>query len=327
MHSKWQLWDFFQSYPKGSWSSLTGRVALQAFDPLALRLMKDHLLAGVTERPKQVVGNEVQASWIEDQFLSLGLFGNTESWIINTPDEAPIAARDILLRDDLLLEGRALALAFHSDTAYLKKFLKLENVTHIQLEAPRFWETAKLVDFLCTFFRLPLGHDSKNYLVEAIENEFMPLFDACRLIKLNHPEKNSITLKEVQDLIGVDRLDQFALARDMGKKAWEPFFKRLLSIEEDFDRYRGLFSFLQGHLLKLADVSYLKDKARLTKYDQEIQTLARGWNQIEVRDLLQQLQTWEIASKSKDSFLLTELRQAHLQSHRNGWKPSTLSKI
>lgn len=324
MHSKWQIWDFFHSYPKGSWASLGGRVILQSFDPLSLRLMKDHILAGAEPRPRQLVGSDCAVSWVEDEFLALGLFGNTESWIINTPDDAPIAAREALLRDDLLLDGRCLAFAFHADTAFLKKLVKVKELTHIQIEAPRFWETHKLVDFLCTYFRLSLGHDSKTYLQEAIENDFMPLFDACRLIKLNHPDKAQITLKDVQDLIGVDRLDQFALARDMGKKAWVSFFKRLLSIEEDFDRYRGIFAFLQGHLLKLADPSYLEGKGRLSKYDQEIQTLSRGWQPREARDLLQQLQAWEIASKSKDAFLLTDLRQAQLLSHQNAWQPKGL---
>lgn len=321
MHSKWQIWDFFLSYPKGSWASLGGKVILQSFDPLSLRMMKDHILAGVEERPRQIVGAECQLAWVEDEFLALGLFGNSESWIVNTPDEAPLAARDALLRDDLLLDGRRLAFAFHADTAFLKKVAKTAGVTHIQIEAPRFWETHKLVDFLCTYFRLSLGHDSKTYLQEAIENDFMPLFDACRLIKLNHPDKAQISLRDVQELIGVDRLDQFALARDMGKKSWVAFFTRLLSIEEDFERYRGIFAFLQGHLLKLADASYLDGKGRLNKYDQEIQTLSRGWTPAEVRDLLQQLQAWEIACKSKDAFLLTELRQAQLRSHQQAWQP------
>ena len=323
MHSKWQLWDFFQSYPKGSWATLSGRVVLQAFDPLSLRLMKDHLLAGVApeSRPKQIAGSDARPDWIEDQFLSLGLFGNSESWIINSPDEMTTAAKDVVLREDLMLEGRALGFAFHNDTAYLKKVLKAPGVSHIQLEAPRFWETAKLVDFLCVLFHLPLNHDAKQYLLQAVENEFMPLFDVFRLVKLNHPESRQVSLAQVKELIDVDRLDQFALAQDMGKKAWRPFFERLLSVEMDFERLRFILMFLQSHLMKLADPSYADGKARLSKYDQEIVTLARGWRPEEVRALLGQLQAWELATRTKDPFLASHLRQALLEAHRGAWAP------
>lgn len=323
MHSKWQIWDFFQSYPKGSWGSLSGKVVLQAFDPLALRLMKDHILAGVGEesKPKQLNGSDITVNWIEDQFLSLGLFGNSESWILNSPDDMPAASKEMLLRDDLMLDGRCLVFSFYNDSAYLKKVLKLDNVTHIQIEPPRFWETHKLVDFLCSFFKLPLNFEAKQYLLQAIDHEFMPMFDAFRLIKLNHPEKREVVLADILPLIGVERMDQFALATDMGKKSWRAFFDRLLSVETDYDRLRGVFSFLQSHLLKLADASYLKSKARLSKYDQEIQTLAKTWSAQEVKSLSQLLQQWEIDSKRKDQFLPAKLRAALLESHRGAFKP------
>ncbi len=315
MHSKWQVWDFFSSFPAGGWSSLQGKVVLQAFDPLALRLLKDHLLQGVAGvgRPHVAAGNELRPDWVEDQFLSLGLFGNTESWIINGVEEAPATVKELFLRDDLILDGRILAFACTSESPTIKKLLKQHSVQHVQIEAPRFWETAKLVDFLCSFHQLPLKLDAKQYLLQAVEHEFMPLFDACRLVKLNHPEAREVSVDQVKELLGVERLDQFALATDMGKKAWGPFFDRLLSVERDDDRYRQVFSFLQGHLLRLADPSYLKDKARLSNYDKEIQALGKIWRPAEVREMLRRFQSWEISAKAKDPMLLTKLRLARLK--------------
>lgn len=304
-------------------------MVLQAFDPLALRLMKDHLLSGIAVdgRPKQVSGSDASVSWVEDQFLSLGLFGNHESWVINAPDDVPAAAKDAFLRDDLMLDGRVVAFAFHTDSAFMKKLLKAGSVSHLQIEAPRFWETAKLVDFLCAFFQLPLAADAKQYILQAVENEFMPLFDAFRLVKLNHPESRSISAAEARSLIGVDRLDQFALATDMGKKAWRPFFERLLSVEADFERWRAIFGFLQSHLIKLADPRYADGKDRLSKYDQEIVTLAKGWRPEEARDLLLQIQAWELACRKKDPFLPTLLRQALLRAHKGAWFPAKLDAV
>lgn len=315
MHSKWQVWDFFSSFPAGGWSTLQGKVVLQAFDPLALRLMKDHLLHGVEKstRPVLLDGPELKADWVEEQFLVMGLFGNFESYVVNRPDETPAGVKDVFLREDLMLDNRVLAFACLSESAFIKKILKQDNVHHVQIEAPRFWETAKLVDFLCSHHRLPLKHEAKQYLLQAVEPEFMPLYDACRLIKLNYPELKEVGLKEVEEVVGVDRLDQFALATEMGKKAWRPFFERLLDVDHEPARLIQVFSFLQGHLLRLADPSYLDGKARLSQYDKEIQGLAKIWRPREVRETLRRLQTWEIAAKTKDPMLLTWLRQARLK--------------
>lgn len=314
MRSKWQIWDFFPSFPKGGWSQLRGPVVMQAFDPLALSLMKEHLVYGLSEleRPKRVSGPELKPDWVENEFFSLGFFGNDTSYIVNLPEEIPVASKEMLLRPEMDLGSRALVFATQSETPFIKKLLKA-GAGLVQIEAPRFWETGKLLDFLCGFHQLPLSYEAKQYLLQAVEPEFTPLFDACRLIKLNHSDATEVALSQVMALVSSDRLDQFALATEMGKKAWWPFFERLLAVETDYDRLRQVFSFLQGHLLRLADPSYLKDKARLSNYDKEIQALAKSWRPQDVRDFLVRLQTWEIAAKKADPLLLAHLRVARLK--------------
>jgi DNA polymerase III delta subunit len=322
MHSKWQIWDFFSSFPAGGWSSLQGRAVLLGFDPLSLRLLKEHVLQGAGPRPLHIAGADVKPDWVDDQFRSLGLFGNTDSWIIHAPDEAPAVAKELLLQDDLLLDGRTLAFAVYSETPFIKKLLKKADTSLVQIEAPRFWESAKLLDFLCSFHHLPLKNEAKQYLLQAVENEFMDLFDACRLIKLNYPEAKEVTRPQVVELVGVERLDQFALATDLGKKSWRPFFDRLLSVEGDPERLRQVFGFLQGHLLKLADPSYLKDKARLSQYDKEIQGLGKIWRPTEVKETLRRLSGWELMARTRDPMLLTRLRQARLKVLKGENSPS-----
>jgi DNA polymerase III delta subunit len=322
MNSKWQVWDFFSSFPAGGWSALQGRAVLLGFDPLSLRLLKEHLLQGVAPRPLHISGADVKPDWVEDQFRSLGLFGNSDCWIIHAPDEAPAVARELLLQDDLLLEGRILAFAAHGETPFIKKLLKKTDTSLVQIEAPRFWETAKLLDFLVSYHQLPLKNEAKQYLLQAVENEFMDLFDACRLIKLNYPEAKEVSRLQVEGLVGVERLDQFALATDMGKKSWRSFFDRLLSVEGDPERLRLVFGFLQGHLLKLADPSYLKDKARLSQYDKEIQGLGKIWRPNEVKETLRRLSDWEFMARTRDPMLVTRLRQARLKVLRGENSPS-----
>lgn len=324
MHSKWQIWDFFQSYPKGSFNELQRKVVLQAFEPLALRLMKDHLLAGVEEKPKFLAGSELTLTWLEDEFQSLGLFGNSTSYIINNPDEMNVSCKDFLLGEDLMLDGRRLAFAFYSDSPYLKKLLKTQ-VSSLVMESPRFWEMDKLIDFLTRFFRLPLDFEAKKLITQAVDHELSSFYDVFRLIKLNYPDKANVSYEDVKSLIDQERLDQFSLATDLAKKKYSAFFERLLSVSFDFERLRFIFSFLQGHFIRLADPSYLESKARLSQYDKEIVALARGWNREELTNLLNTLQTWEMDSKMKNSMLETQLRQAYLQSLKGGWKPTRVT--
>jgi hypothetical protein len=195
------------------------------------------------------------------------------------------------------------------------------QVSSVVLEAPRFWEMDKLVDFLSRFFRLPLDLESKRLIMQAVDHELSSLYDVFRLIKLNYPEKTSITVKDVEGLIDQERLDQFALATDLAKKKYSAFFDRLLSVSFDFDRLRLIFLFLQSHFVKVADPSYLEGKARLSQYDKEILALAQGWKLEEVKELLLLLQGWEMDCKMKSAHLQTELRQAYLRSLKGAWKP------
>jgi hypothetical protein len=321
MHSKWQVWDFFQTYPKGSFAELNGKIILQAFDSLSLRMMKDHLVASLEDRPKYLVANEISLSWLENEFLNLGFFANDTSYIVNNPDELNAAAKEFFLNSDYDLSSRRIAFAFHQDTAFLKKMLKTQ-VTHIQIESPRFYEMDKLIDFLSKYFRLPLDFASKKFLLDAVENEFSALFDTFRLVKLNFPEKPIVNLEDVKSLVGQERLDQFSLATQLSKKNFSIFFEKLLSVPFDYERYRLLFSFLQSHMIKICDPSYLKGKPRLTNYDKEILSLNKIWTLPEIKTLLLQLQEWEIDCKKKEMFLLTKLRQSQLLALKNAWPES-----
>nr|MBA2404601.1 hypothetical protein [Bdellovibrionales bacterium] len=50
MHSKWQIWDFFSSYQRNHLATFNGLLALNSFDPLCLKMMKDFLIKGAEGR-------------------------------------------------------------------------------------------------------------------------------------------------------------------------------------------------------------------------------------------------------------------------------------
>lgn len=73
--------------------------------------------------------------------------------------------------------------------------------------------------------------------------------------------------------------------------------------------------FMQGHLIKVMDPSYLAQKPRLTSYDKDIQSTSRLWKPNELLEAIAEFNHWEILSKRKESLLWSELKHAFLRAH------------
>lgn len=118
----------------------------------------------------------------------------------------------------------------------------------------------------------------------------------------------------MKSLFTLDKLDQFAMASLFTRKKFTDFYDRLVILEGDFDKMRGFFNFMQSHLVKLADTSYLAAKPRLTQYDKDLQSTAKLWKSDEITREIERFNQWEVQSKKKDNFLWNELRQTHLRA-------------
>src|SRR5690606_17590964 len=122
------------------------------------------------------------------------------------------------------------------------------------------WEFNKLLDFVCSYLRLPLSFEAKTWILEAMENNLANFYNSCCLIKINHPEAKEVSLKEVRELLTTEKLDQFQLASLIARKKNKEFYEKLTALEGDFEKMRGFFMFMQSHLVKMADTSYLGKK-------------------------------------------------------------------
>ena len=83
MLSKWQVWDFFQHHESVIEKGKYGVYGCYAFDPYINKLLKDSIdvtqfEGGLTT----LMAEDISIQWIEDNFLSLGLFGNSDSFLI-----------------------------------------------------------------------------------------------------------------------------------------------------------------------------------------------------------------------------------------------------
>lgn len=313
MLSKWQIWDYFSSFGRQHLQNYQGVLVLNTFDPLCLKLVKDHLLRGAGERVVHIkLASEVTKSWIEDEFQALSLFGNTDCFFIHGAQDLNAELQEILLSLDV--PERFVILSFESEGASWKKLIKNNDLDILQVEPPRFWETNKLLDFVCQYLRLPLSYEAKTWILEAQENDLGTFFNSCCLIKLNHPDSKEVSLTEVKELLTLEKLDQFAMASLYARKKFSDFFEKLILLEGDFDKMRGFFMFMQSHLVKMIDTSYLAQKPRLTQYDKDLQSTSKLWKDHELTREVEKFNQWEILSKRKDQFLWHQIKQEHLRA-------------
>lgn len=312
MHSKWQIWDFFSSFQRDYLSHFQGTLALHTFDPICLKLVKDYLLKGNHGKiVHHKLASDVTRRWIEDEFLTLSLFGGGDSFVIHQAQELKADVLEMISTLDL--SQRFILLCFDTDNVTWKKLIKEGKISTLIVEPPRFWELNKLLDFVTAYLRLPLSYDAKIWILDALENDLSTFFNTCTVLKLNFPEAKDVSLSDVKSLFTLDKLDQFAMASLFSRKKFIDFYERLIALEGDFDKMRGFFLFMQSHLIKLYDTSYLAKKPRLTQYDKDLQGTSKLWSAKDIAHEIERFNRWEIQSKKKDHFLWNELRQTHLK--------------
>lgn len=312
MHSKWQIWDFFSSYPRDKLRSFEGILAINTFEPTCLKLVKDFLLRDLGERTVHYkMASDVTKAWIEEEFQTLSLFGNQDCFFIHEANELSVELIDILGR--LTLEGRFILLSFENEQSAWKRVLKENKFSTIIVESPRFREYNKLLDFVCGYLRLPLSFEAKNWILESLENDLGTFYNAAFLVKLNFPEAKEISLLQVKELLTLDKLDRFQLASHFSRRKLVNFFDRLVELEGDFEKMRGFFLFLQSHLVKMIDPTYASKKPNLTQYDKEIQSTSRIWRSEELIEHLRVFNQWEILCKKKDDKVWAEIKRERLR--------------
>lgn len=316
MHSKWQIWDFFSSFQRDYLSSFNGVLGISAFDPVCFKLLKDYLQKGAQGRViHHKLASELTKSWIEEEFQTLSFFGGADCFFIHQAQDLKVEILELL--GNLNLNDRFIVLCYETEGAGWKKIIKIDSISSLSIEAPRFWENHKLLDFISSYLRLPVSYDAKTWIIDSLDNDLSTFYNVCIVLKLNFPESKEVSLNDVKSLFTLDKLDQFALATLFTRKKFIDFYEKLVLLEGDFEKMRGFFLFMQSHLVKLADTSYLSQKPRLNQYDKDLQNSAKLWKSDDIMKEIQRFNDWEIRSKKKDHFLWAELRQVYLRALNN----------
>lgn len=316
MHSKWFPWDFFKNNPKVIDTDLKGIHAISVFDSFLESLLSHKLKR--SEEFKVVVGSEFDQSWLDSNLATMDLFsmGSSDNYRLVRPEDADKKTLEAIAKGEVTIDDRLFVMIFTSDNKLFDKMVKADHIHTTKVEAPRFWEQGKYLTFLAREMGVPLGNDVHAYLLSAIPNTTGEFVHALRTIRLHSENPSSpMRLDQVKELVAETRIDQFALASLFGKRDKKSFFKSLIEIELDFDALRTLFGFMQGHLSKIMDPTYIQRKSRPSKYDREIEMHSPLWRKSELTEEIHLFSTLELMAKEKNVLLKNRIREIYLSQY------------
>lgn len=306
MLSKWQSWDFIAQLTAAEVVTANGLSVIYTADPYLEKIILEKVKRKFGPRDWWVsFGGEVSSDWISTNFINLDLFSQTRPGIIINGELLPEKFFDAITQVNW--QENFLLIMFSKETSRFSALAK--NFSAHSLMAPRFWETHKLLELLCEQMRVPLSEQMKQYLLDGVENSSQAWVPILNLIRAQRPEgADGIAL--IKALVEPRKLDQFALARAFNQKNFSDFFSPLLALELDYEVLRAFFNFMENHILKLLDLSYLKGKVKLSQYDLAIKQSVNLWPAADLSQWCRQFAKWEIACKKQDPSLRFQLLRA-----------------
>lgn len=310
-------WEFSQAFPFLINKDKPGLYVFSCYDPFLEKIFLNSIPKSALEGDgwKVLAGSEVGISWLEDNLSALDFFSSSQSFKVLLSEDIPAKAKEFILKADVDWSERYFLLTFSKEDKFFDALKKKKEATVLKVKEPPFWDMPKLVKFLCEQTGVNLSYKLQNYLLEIVPNEPGALIVALKKLMLLGGPPQSLTPDKVLEILGQERLNKFELARLWSEKQHRDFYKTLLELIHDFNGLREFFSFLQGHIVKMVDPSYIDDKARPSKYDRQIESSCRMWSKAELRDEMRFFGECEILAKSRSRDLQQALRLKLIESY------------
>lgn len=306
MLSKLLPWDFLPKYPATIDKNKPGIYAFLINDPYLERVLLDSM-------PKKDIqfslysGVEITRDFIEEHFINLSFFSTTDNIQVINGENIKADALTFLVETEIDWSERFMVIFFTKTSKAFTEFAKNKKVNAFEVEEPRFWEGAKLWQFCQKARSVNLPSDVTKFVLDSLEHNFESFFWVIDVIKLNFPE-GKVNLDDLKNLVIKERWDFFELM-DVFNENPKKFFSEILKKNDgDYDWLRTLFAMMQGHLTKVLAPEDLRQKAKLTKYDQSILVVSEKLPKSEVLKYLRFFSELEILAKSSDELLINKLR-------------------
>jgi hypothetical protein len=301
-------WELIQAHPNLLTKGAPGPYAFSCYDPYLEKIFLSTIPKSFLEEEswKVLAGPEVTVSWLEDNLATLDFFSNSQSYKVLLSEQMSPKVKEFLLNENIDWGDRYFLLTFQKEDKFFEKLKK--KVTTLKVKEPRFWEMGKLLKFLCEQTGVSLSYEVQNYLLEAIPNEPGEFIIALKKLALLGRNPRDLKLVDVKEMLSQERINQFELARLWGEKKNQDFYKLLVELSHDIDGIMLFFRFMQGHIIKMSDTSYMRGKSKPSKYDRQIEATSALWTHADLRDELRFFGECEILAKSRSSKLVQQLR-------------------
>lgn len=306
MLSKFLPWDFVSHYPTTIVENKPGIYLYYINNPYT------QMIVGKNIPTKDIVfnvysGNEVTRDLLEIEFVNLSFFSNQNSLKVINGEQISENVLELFLDGKISATEKSLVIFFSKKTKLFTELSKLENVEAFEIEEARFWEGQKLWQFVQKSYHVNYSREVSHFVLENLEHNLESFVWAINLIQLHFSER-PVVLNELKELLTKQRWDTFDLM-DLFYENPRTFFAELLKREDwDYEWFRSIFSFMQGHLQKVLNPEELELKAKLNKYDQQILDLSKRVNSKEMLKYLKVFSELEIKSKSSHPFIRDDIK-------------------
>lgn len=306
MLSRLLPWDYLSKNPMTLDKSSFGIYAFLIEDPYIERVLLERIPRD--EIPFSLYsGVDITREFIEMHFINQSFFSSTDHiQVINGENIKPDIFK-FLTESNIDWSDRYLLIFFTKNNKGFSELTKNSAVQGFVLEEPRFWEGVKLWQFCQKVREINLPADVSRFVLNQLEHTSESFFWVIDVIKLNFSE-GKINIEELKSLVRKERWDFFELI-DIFNESPKKFFEEVLKRDgSDYEWFRSLFSFMQGHLNKVLFPNELRQKAKLSKYDQSILALSEKWSRSDVIKYLKFFSELEVQAKLSDELLVNKLR-------------------
>jgi hypothetical protein len=282
---KGQVWEFYLAQQKITEKSFK---FICSDDAITQLIKKSHF-----SDYRTLQGQELTVDWLEENFSNLSLFASSDKYFVTNFAKISTVSLDWLNQNEVLLNDQEII--FHIDKSLNAKKLKAIN-PEIIIEPIKFWETSKLIGFYLDYKKLKYRFDVPSFIEQKIENTPTEIFNAINILSVMYPGEE-IDIEKIKSSLTLNFLDQFSLAELYNKKNLKAFFHTLSNDQIPNEDFLKFSYFMQGHVMKVIDPSYAKEKKKLSKYDRSIQDAHHLWKRDQLLRSLEMFSTLERKAK------------------------------
>ncbi|MBF0297187.1 MAG: hypothetical protein HQK51_00585 [Oligoflexia bacterium] len=332
MLSKFSIWDFKPNKNQGQNNLINNETLIinllvedLFMQKFILEEVNDILKLNIKTLETEITSRnakECSLQWFQQELLTPTLWDNNQVYVIQACEEFNKDKINFLIKNKTFLNNIncKLIMLFSKEVGAFQQLHKESIGSSIKIETPRFYEFKKLLTYLINKLDIKnLSEEAKNYFCEVIKPTSCDYYTNLMQIKILSQSQKCAS--EKLDAVGLQKLllpetnhlDFFKLAKIFSKKNYKEFFATLItnmnsnSKNIDSNALLSFAIFMQNHLLKISDPSYLKHKTKLNRYDQAISSYSKNWNNVEIKRALRFFATIEISNKFKDPILMHSL--------------------